>query len=389
MKTYQNLLVCLLIHSLFFSIPCLASQDLLIKPPKGGLFEPIPVKYVFPPILPNGSLYEEFTSGKIIKDNISPAQPATKPWKIAVLIPHLKDPFWLGVNYGIIEQAKRLDVEVQIFVAEGYHDLVGQLIHMEEAIEKKFDAIILSPISMTENDQSVAKAKAAGIPVFMAVNDMRSDDLVLKVNALVYDMGKKSMEWVINDAKKCGLKEINVALQPGPKGAGWVMAEVDGTNDAIQKSSIKVNMLDIQYGESGPIEQAHLTEGLIKRFGEKINYLIVCNVGAFAAVLPIKEAGLLGKIKIVGNDLVRESVMAITKGEIAAASDTRGVDIVRVAMNTVVNYLEGRIKKQDIPHDIILEVLVVDQSNFAQYPFSGSLPPDGFKPTLHYKPLMK
>jgi len=362
------------------------STDISIKAPKNGEFEPIPINYVYPPVTPNGSLYEEFISGRVVKDIFYPAKPATKPWRIAVLIPHLKDPFWLGVNYGIIEQAKRLGIEVKIFVADGYNDLIGQLMHMEQAIEEKFDAIIISPISMTENDKSIKKAKNAGIPVFMAVNDMRSDDLTLKVNALVYDMGRKSMEWVIKDAQKSKLKKINIALLPGPKGAGWVIAEVDGTMSAIKKSPIKVNVCDIKYGESGPVEQAHLTEELIKKHGDKINYLIVCNVGAFAAVLPVKEAGLLGKIKIVGNDLVSESVKAIAKGEIAAASDTRGVDIVRVAVNSVVNYLEGRIKKSEMPHDIILEVLVVDQTNFAKYPFSGSLPPENFTPILHYKP---
>ncbi len=373
-----------LISLIFVNFFC--AQEIEIEYPKDGKFGPIPVYYVYPPVTPRGSLYEEFTSGKVKEALFYPAEPAAKHWKIAVIIPHLKDPFWLGVNYGVIEQAKRLGVEVQIFVADGYHDLVGQLVHMDQAIAAKFDAIILSPISMTDNDKSVAKAKAAGIPVFMAVNDMRSDDLVLKVNALVYDMGRKSMEWIINDAVQANLKEINIALLPGPRGAGWVMAEVAGTKFAIEKSPVKVNILEIKYGESGPVEQAHLTEELIKRFGEKIDYLIVCNIGAFAAVHPVKEAGLMGKIKIVGNDLVRESVMAIARGEIVAASDTRGVDIVRVAFNTVVNYLEGRIKKSEAPHDIILDVLVVDQNNFKEYPFSGTLPPAGFTPILHYKP---
>ncbi len=371
---------CLIVAHLAYA------QEIRIKPPKDGKFDPIPVYHVYPPVTPQGSLYEEFTSGKVEEGMFPPAEPATKPWKIAVLIPHLKDPFWLGVNYGIVEQAKRLGVEVRVFVAEGYHDLIGQIAQMDEVIAAKYDAIILSPISMTDNDKSVAKAKAAGIPVFMAVNDMRSDDLTLKVNALVHDMGHNSMEWVINDAIKAGSKEINVALLPGPSGAGWVMAEVEGTNAAIKKSPIKVNLLDIKYGESGPVEQAQLAEELIRTFGDKIDYLLVCNVGAFAAILPVKEAGLAGKIKIVGNDLIRESAMAIGRGEIAAASDTRGVDIVRVALNTAVNFLEGRMNREKIPHDIILKVLVVDQANFATYPFSGSLPPAEFKPTLHYKP---
>ena len=42
---------------------------------------------------------------------------------------------------------------------------------MDEAIAAKYDAIVVSPISMTANNLSIAKARAAGIPVLELAND--------------------------------------------------------------------------------------------------------------------------------------------------------------------------------------------------------------------------
>jgi len=37
-----------------------------------------------------------------------PLEKASKPWKICVSFPHMKDAYWLGVDYGVVEEAKRL-----------------------------------------------------------------------------------------------------------------------------------------------------------------------------------------------------------------------------------------------------------------------------------------
>jgi hypothetical protein len=38
----------------------------------------------------------------------TPLERAQKKWRIRVFIPHLKDDYWLGVNYGLIHEARRL-----------------------------------------------------------------------------------------------------------------------------------------------------------------------------------------------------------------------------------------------------------------------------------------
>lgn len=347
-------------------------------------FAPIPVQSVFPPLKPNGTADEGLASGRVVGGHYGMAAPARKPWRIAFLFPHLKDPYWTGCSYGVISEAKRLGIAADIFPADGYNDLVGQLQKMDEVMAGTYDAIVLSPISLTANNASIAQARQRGIPVFELANDSTSDDLTIKVTTSLKAMGTNATEWVIRDAQRRGLKSINIALLPGPADAGWVKGEVAGTREAARKAPIEVNILDIGYGDSDLIEQTQLAAQLIARHGPKLDYLLGCTGCAPAAILPIREAGLSGKVRIVAYDLTRKIADAIRKGEIAAAADTKGVSQARVAVNAAVNYLEGRTGKP--PHTILVNLGLVDRGNFAAYPFSTSIAPEGYAPVLSYTP---
>jgi|GEM_PF-494845 len=347
-------------------------------------FDPIPVHSIYPPVKRQSSADEALASGRVVNDHYVMAARAGKPWRIAFLFPHIKDSYWVGCSYGVVSEAKRLSVVADIFPAEGYSDLVGQLRKMDETIAAKYDAIVISPLSQTANNSSIAKARALGIPVFELANDSTSDDLTIKVTTSLKGMGIEATQWVIRDAQQRGLKSINIALLPGPSDAGWVKGEVEGTLEAAHKAAIKVNIVDIKYGDSDLIEQSQLAAQLLTEHGKQLDYILGCTGCAPAAILPIKEAGLNGKIRVVAYDLTREIANFIRKGEIFASADTKGVSQVRVTINAAVNFLEGRTRK--LPHTILIKLGLVDQNSYATYQFDASIAPEGYKPILSYSP---
>lgn len=348
--------------------------------PVGAGFAPIAVHAIYPPLKPNGSADDALASGRVRSELYTMVARASKPWRIAFLFPHLKDPYWIGCNYGLVSEARRLGIAVDVFTAEGYDDLVGQLRQMDEAVTARYDAIVLSPLSLTANNASIAKARAAGIPVFELANDSTSDDLTIKVTTSLKGMGYDATQWVIRDAQRRGLKAINIAMLPGPVDAGWVKGEVEGTLEAVRKSPITVNILDIQYGDSDRIVQSRLAAQMLAEHGKALDYLLGCTGCAPAAVLPVREAGLDGRVRIVAYDLTREIVGMIRSGAIAAAADTRGVSQARVVTNAVVNFLERR--SRQTPHTILVKLGLVDRSGLDRYPFDASAAPDGYVPVL-------
>lgn len=368
---------------LFLGCAAASAADTLL-PPAVGKFSPIPAYFIYPPVKPQGSADEALLSGRVVTDHYAAAAPASKPWRIAFLFPHIKDPYWVGCSYGVVSEARRLGVAVDIFPADGYNDLIGQLRQMDEAVAAKYDAIVISPLSQTANNSSIAKARAQGIPVFELANDSTSDDLTIKVTTSLKGMGIDATQWVIRDAQKRGLKLINIALLPGPSDAGWVKGEVDGTREAARKAAIKVNIVDIMYGDSDRIVQSQLAAQLLAEHGKNLDYILGCTGCAPAAILPVREAGLNGKVRIVAYDLTREIAGLIHTGEIFASADTKGVSQARLVINAAVNFLEGR--SRELPHTILVKLGLVDQSSHATYRFDASIAPEGYVPLLSYSP---
>lgn len=373
---------CLSLSLLAAALAAVAPAPALAQ--TGARFAPIPVTSIFRPVQPNGTADDALASGRLVPGVYPPAAHASKRWRIAFLFPHLKDPYWGGCAYGVISEAKRLGVAADILPATGYDDLQGQLQKMDEAIAARYDAIVISPISLTANNPSIVRARAAGIPVLELANDSRSEELNLKVTTSLRGMGTEATRWVIRDAQQRGLKSINIALLPGPMGAGWVKGEVDGTRIAAQEAPIEVNILDIRYGDSERGLQAQLAGSILAKHGKRLDYLIGCTGCAPAALAPLKAAGLADKVRVVAYDLTSEIAHLVRTREIYAAADTKGVSQARVAINAAVNLLEGRSKEQ--PHTILIKLGMLDQQNLGSYPFDTSIAPEGYKVVLSHDP---
>ena len=59
-------------------------------------FAPIPVSSIYPPLKTHGSADDALATGHVYDETYRMAAPASKPWRIAFLFPHLKDPYWVG-----------------------------------------------------------------------------------------------------------------------------------------------------------------------------------------------------------------------------------------------------------------------------------------------------
>ncbi|RWL85589.1 MAG: TMAO reductase system periplasmic protein TorT, partial [Mesorhizobium sp.] len=76
-----------------------------------------------------------------------PLQKAEKPWNLCVLFPHLKDSYWVSVDYGIVEEAKRLGVKLTVLQAGGYDALPKQLSQYDDCVASGAQGILVAAIS--------------------------------------------------------------------------------------------------------------------------------------------------------------------------------------------------------------------------------------------------
>ena len=146
---------------------------------------------------------------------------AASPHQICVSFPHMKDAYWLAVNYGITEEATRLGVKVQIVEAGGYTELNKQISQIEDCVSSGATAVVLGAISYDGLNNLIADLKKKNIVVIDMINGVSSPDISAKALASWEDVGETLGTYLAN-LHPAGSKAVKLAWFPGPAGAGFV-----------------------------------------------------------------------------------------------------------------------------------------------------------------------
>uniref|UniRef100_UPI0005D2D2D5 Monosaccharide ABC transporter substrate-binding protein, CUT2 family n=1 Tax=Bradyrhizobium sp. (strain BTAi1 / ATCC BAA-1182) TaxID=288000 RepID=UPI0005D2D2D5 len=304
-----------------------------------------------------------------------PLEKASKPWKLCVSFPHMKDAYWLGVDYGVAEESKRLGVKMNLVEAGGYTELNKQISQIEDCVASGTDAVIIGAISADGLNKVIGEIAKKKIPVIDLVNGISSPDIAAKSLVSFYTMGAETGSYL---AKKhpAGTPEVVVGWFPGPAGAGWVEAANKGFMDAVKGSAIKV--LEPKYGDTGKEVQAKLVEDALQA-APNIRYVAGTAVTAEAAQGLIRERGLKGKVDLLAFYMTPGVYEGIKRGLIMAAPADSMVIQGRIAVDQAVRILEGK----DYVKHVGPKIFVVDSANIATVPQANILPPDGFKPVFN------
>lgn len=303
----------------------------------------------------------------------TPLEKAQKKWRIRVFIPHLKDDYWLGVNYGLINEARRLGISLSIYEAGGYDRLDVQRRQIENAIAENPDGLIIGSISLDGLNDLVKKASDKGIPVLDLINGISSPHIVARAAVSFWDMGYQAGSYLRRLQENSG-QPLKLAWFPGPDGAGWVKAGDAGLRSAIEGSTIEI--LDSLYGDTGSAAQAKLVEASLSQYADDLDCIMGTAVTAEAAVKILRRRGLTDRIKILSYYYSPGVHRGIRRGDITAAPSDLTVLQARIAVDVIVRILE---KRAFFKH-VAPRVTVVDRDNIRSWDTSTTLAPRGFRP---------
>jgi protein TorT len=303
----------------------------------------------------------------------TPLEKAQKMWRIRVFIPHLKDDYWLGVNYGLINEARRLGISLSIYEAGGYDQLEVQRRQIEESLKEKPDGLIIGAISLDGLNDLVKKASDKGIPVLDLINGISSPDIAARAAVSFWDMGYQAGSYLRRLQQNSG-QPLKLAWFPGPDGAGWVKAGDAGFRKAIAGGAIEI--LDSRYGDTGSAAQAKLIESTLSQYADDLDIIAGTAVTAEAAVKILRRRQLADRIKILSYYYGPGVHRGIRRGDITAAPSDLTVLQARIAVDVMVRILE----KRDYYKHVAPRVTVVDRDNIRSWDTSTTLAPRGFRP---------
>ena len=336
------------------------------------------------------TIQEQIEQGRVVIEPWELPEPATQPWKIAVLFP-LMNAYWLINNYGVFLEADRLGVHTLLLSAGGYVNLEKQLAQTEDMVTLGVDIILLDPISYEGNNELTNWAVEQGVPVICVVNDMNASGLLSRVEVSYWEMGYQCGMGLVQDMRDSGQKMATVASLPGPPGAGWSIAWEEGFITALdeymaERADVTIQHVVTRWGDNEKAAQLILVEDVLTTYGDQLHYLCGCAPAASAAVYTARAMGLEGKVKVGSGFPDSLTIEHCRKGEIFVVPTDQAVDQQRIAMGLAVMYLEGRIAKEDIPLAIGPVVKRLTPANIGGFDLGSSLEPVGYEAIFEYIP---
>ena len=303
-----------------------------------------------------------------------PLPKADKPFELCVSFPHMKDAYWLAVDFGVADEAKRQGVKMQLVEAGGYTELQKQISQIEDCVAAGANAVIIGAISADGLNNLVSEIRKKNIPVIDVINGMSSSELSAKSLVSFGEMGAKAGEYLAK-LHPAGSAPVKVAWFPGPPGAGWVEAGNTGFLGAIKGSAIEV--VETKYGDTGKEVQAKLVEDTLQAHPD-ISYVVGTAVTAEAAIPILRDKGIDDKVKIVAYYYTPGVDQGIRRGQILAAPTDSPVIQGRIAIDQAVRILEGK----DYLKHVGPALMVVSQDSIKTFDPASTLAPDGFSPVF-------
>lgn len=315
--------------------------------------------------------------GKAEAVTYEPLEKAAKPWKVCVSFPHMKDAYWLGVNYGVADEAKRLGVAMNLVEAGGYTELSKQISQLEDCVAAGAQAVIVGAISFDGLNNVISEIAKKGVPVIDLVNGVSSGDISAKSLVSFRTMGYETGAYL---AKKhpAGSPKVKVGWFPGPAGAGWVEAAHAGFMEAVKGSALEI--LEPRFGDTGKETQLKLVEDVLQATPD-VRYIAGTAVTAEAAQGLIRERGLKGKVDLLAFYMTPGIYSGIKRGFVMAAPADSMVIQGRIAMDQAVRLLEGK----SLTKHVGPKIFVVDGTTLGSVQRENILPPKGFKPVFAVK----
>ena len=266
-----------------------------------------------------------------------PLEKAAQKWHICVLFPHMKDSYWVAVNYGVMDEARRLGIKATLFSAGGYTELNKQISQFDDCMALDPDAIVIGVISEGGMKAKIAEAREKGIKVIAIINPVFDIEVDAQSHGTVKIICGVAAEHLVQLLKDRETAKI-VSL-PGPQGSGWAeKCQERGLERVIKGTNIE--LLDVKYGDTGKSVQLKLVEDLLQTYDE-IDAIFGTGVTAEAAVGALEEAGR-HDIMVMSWYINLGVVELVKKGDIAGGVTMYEIIMSRVGVDQAVRMLEGK-----------------------------------------------
>ena len=295
---------------------------------------------------------------------------ADKSWKLCALYPSLKDSYWLSVNYGMFEAARKYGVSLKVLESGGYRQLLTQQTQIAQCQQWGADAILLGSSTTTFPD---LQALVGSLPVIEVVNAIHNKMVKTRVGVPWFQMGYQPGRYLV---KWSSGKPLKVLILPGPDNAGGSREMVDGFRQAIAGSQIHI--VDVALGDNDIKVQRNLLQEMLERHPD-VDVVAGTAIAAEAAMGERRNQG--SPLTVVSFYLSHQVYRGLKRDRVIMAASDQMVWQGELAVQQAIRVLQ----KQPVPDNISPPILVLTPKNVDSQRVKRSLSPGGFRPVYLYQ----
>jgi ribose transport system substrate-binding protein len=305
---------------------------------------------------------------------------AGKPLRIGVTLVHLNDDFWKGVAFGIVDEAKRSNVEVvRISVAGGYGNTREQFAQLNTLKTLGVDYIALGAASFDGYDPVIRDLKGAGIKVIAAAVPINSSSIAFGVTEDDALIGKVLARAICS--KDGGARIVAI---PGPAGAEWAHLRYEGFI-AETKRCAGISVYSGAFRGSVDLQQGlSQTADLLQKHPD-VNFIYTPEMSlGMGAVQAVRQSSR--HAPVVSSAMVHAAVPMIMDGRFLAVVSEPGIIMGRLIVQYAIRDAEKRpmanmVQSAGLPYPYVLvPPTLITAENAQTFPLDMyEIPPADFK----------
>jgi ribose transport system substrate-binding protein len=283
--------------------------------------------------------------------------------RIALVLKTLNNPFFIDMQKGAEEAAKKLGVNLIVQAAEREVDVEKQMQIIENLIQAKVAALCVTPSGSREIVPAIEKANRAGIPVVIVdtrVDTKTMGESTAKIATFIgsdnYEGGKLAGEFIANRLGGKG----KVAVLEGIPGHETGDSRLKGFREAL-KATPGIEIVASQTANWERDQGFNVFQNILQSHPD-VQALFACSdLMALGAVEAIAAAKKTGQIVVVGFDALPEAREALQKGSMHATVAQFPAMMGALAVENAYRLLKG----ESVKDEFVVPIKLITKENAA------------------------
>ena len=280
-----------------------------------------------------------------------------KHYRFAYVSKTLINEFWQAVKAGADSTAAKDGVTLDTQAAKDESSLSEQLNIAQTMLSQNYDALLISPQSDSNLGPAIEQARAKGIPV-IDIDDARAPQVSTYIGTDQVQIGEKAAQYIAGRLPQGG----EVAQIEGQAGSPNARARIKGFKTGVAADS-KLKLVASQPGNWDRLTALDAATNIMRAHPNLKAFYANNDTMALGVVEAVRNAGLMGKVIVIGTDGINAAKSAIAGGTLDATVAEFAGQEGQLGVEMAIRQLEG----QKLPAWVVSQQAVITKDNVSKY----------------------